>query len=118
GYDDLAGTRIGESQKWDVEAGPRPDLPDLRIVYIELGEAEHLEPQAPSSGLLMEEADLLADPGPVLGRLAVIDAPELERSEPVVFGGVADVEAWVAHTESVARKRTFLTLRLCPRTSE
>jgi hypothetical protein len=29
----------------------------------------------------VEEAELLAHPDPVLGRLAVIDAPELERRQ-------------------------------------
>ncbi len=45
------------------------------------------------SGAEVEVGEVVAEGGPALGGLAVVDASELDRAEEVVVGVVADVEA-------------------------
>ncbi|TFG71060.1 MAG: hypothetical protein E4H22_05135 [Solirubrobacterales bacterium] len=95
GKQDLPGRRLLESELGSVEERRLPDLRVLGILGVELGEADDLEADRGSVAgrPRVQVAELLADSAPVLGRLAVIDATELQRRQPVVLGGMADVEA-------------------------
>lgn len=77
-----------------MEARAVPDLVVVRGLLVEvLGQGGDLEADLAATRLVEQEADVVGGAAPVLGGLAVVDAAELQRDEPVEVGDVVEVEA-------------------------
>jgi len=84
---------VGETESGDVEARLLPQLGVLGIVRVVGRGILDDEPDAASLGFVVEQTDVVADAEPAVARLAVVDAPELERAEEAEAGFLAEMEA-------------------------
>jgi hypothetical protein len=95
--DHLAGAGLVETEERAREPGAGPDRLDLRSPRVELVEVDDVKATRASRPLGDEVGEVLVERPPAGRLLAVREAPELERAEPVIAWVAADEEGGIAH---------------------
>ncbi len=84
---------FGQAQERRVEARAVPDLARVGRVDVEARELEDLEPEAAPARRVVEEAQVIGDPTPVVRRLGIVHPAELQRDQPVQGDRMVEVQA-------------------------
>ena len=91
--DDLARSGAVQAEQGNSEAGRVPQSAEIGAIDLEAGESVDDEPDDPTVRVVTHEPTQLIDALPRPRGLAVVNATELKRHQPVLIGDMAEVEA-------------------------